>query len=124
MWAEEAKVAIGAASAAFPAWADTPPVEKARFFLKAAEIVRRRREEIAEILARETGSTIPFSTFQQDLVAATLEQAANWVFLPKGEVLASNLPNTHSIGIRRPLGVVASFTPWNGANILSWRAVV
>jgi acyl-CoA reductase-like NAD-dependent aldehyde dehydrogenase len=122
--ATEAKIAIGAANAAFPAWADTPPVEKARLFFKAAEIVRRRREEIAEILARETGSTIPFSTFQQDLVAATLEQAANWVFLPKGEVLASNLPNTHSFGVRRPLGVVASFTPWNGANILSWRAVL
>ena len=122
--AEEAKIAIGAAHAAFPAWADTPPVEKARLFFKAAEIVRRRREEIAEILARETGSTIPFSTFQQDLVAATLEQAANWVYLRKGEVLASNLPNTHSIGVRRPLGVVASFTPWNGANILSWRAVL
>jgi acyl-CoA reductase-like NAD-dependent aldehyde dehydrogenase len=122
--AQEAKIAIEAANAAFPAWADTPPVEKARLFFKAAEIVRRRREEIAEILARETGSTIPFSTFQQDLVAATLEQAANWVFLPKGEVLASNLPNTHSFGVRRPLGVVASFTPWNGANILSWRAVL
>ena len=122
--ANEAKIAVAAAHAAFPAWADTAPAEKARLFLKAAEIVRRRREEIAGILARETGSTIPFSTFQQDLVAATLEQAANWVFLPKGEVLASNLPNTHSIGVRRPVGVVASFTPWNGANILSWRAVL
>ena len=86
--------------------------------------MRRRLGEIAEILARETGSTLPFSTFQQDLVASTLEQAANWVFLPKGEVLQSNLPNTHSVGVRRPLGVVASFTPWNGANILSWRAVL
>jgi acyl-CoA reductase-like NAD-dependent aldehyde dehydrogenase len=105
-------------------WADTAPAEKARLFFKAAEIVRRRKGEIAEILARETGSTIPFSTFQQDLVAATLEQAANWVFKPKGEVLVSNLPNTHSFGVRRPLGVVASFTPWNGANILSWRAVL
>jgi acyl-CoA reductase-like NAD-dependent aldehyde dehydrogenase len=122
--AEEANVAVTAAHAAFPAWADTPPAEKARLFFKAAEVVRRRRDEIAGILARETGSTIPFSTFQQDLVATSLEQAANWVFLPKGEVLVSNLPNTHSIGIRRPLGVVASFTPWNGANILSWRAVL
>jgi acyl-CoA reductase-like NAD-dependent aldehyde dehydrogenase len=67
---------------------------------------------------------LAFSTFQQDLVAATLEQAASWVYLPKGEVLQSNLPGTHSIGVRRPLGVVASFTPWNGANILSWRAVL
>jgi acyl-CoA reductase-like NAD-dependent aldehyde dehydrogenase len=122
--ADEAKVAVAAAHAAFPAWAETPPVEKAQLFLKAADIVRRRREEIAEILARETGSTIPFSTFQQELVAATLQQVAGWVYLPKGEVLASNLPNTHSVGVRRPLGVVASFTPWNGANILSWRAVL
>lgn len=122
--AAEANVAVDAAHRAFPAWADTPPAEKARLFFKAAEVVRRRRDEIAGILARETGSTIPFSTFQQDLVAASLEQAASWVFMPKGEVLASNLPNTHSIGIRRPLGVVASFTPWNGANILSWRAVL
>jgi len=121
---EEAKIAIAAASDAFPAWADTPPAEKARLFFKAAEIVRRRRGEIAESLARETCSTIPFSTFQQDLVAAALEQAANWVYLPKGEVLQSNLPDTHSIGVRRPLGVVASFTPWNGANILAWRAVL
>jgi acyl-CoA reductase-like NAD-dependent aldehyde dehydrogenase len=28
------------------------------------------------------------------------------------------------VGIRKPLGVVVSFTPWNGANILSWRAVL
>jgi acyl-CoA reductase-like NAD-dependent aldehyde dehydrogenase len=121
---EEAKIAIAAASAAFPAWADTPPAEKARLFFKAAEIVLRRRDEIAEILARETGSTVPVSAAQQDYVAAALEQAANWVYLPKGEVLVSNLPDTHSIGVRRPLGVVASFTPWNAAQILSWRAVL
>src|SRR6201991_115742 len=46
------------------------------------------------------------------------------MYLPKGEVLESNQPGSHSIGVRRPLGVVASFTPWNGANVLSWRAVI
>src|SRR6185436_16212581 len=61
---------------------------------------------------------------QQDLVAATIEQAAGWMYLPKGEVLETNIPGAHSIGVRRPLGVVASFTPWNGANVLSWRAVL
>jgi acyl-CoA reductase-like NAD-dependent aldehyde dehydrogenase len=120
----DARMAVDAAAKAFPNWAKTTPAEKARLFLKAAEIVRRRRSEIAEVLARETGSTISFATFQQDLVAATLQQVAGWVFLPKGEVLESNAPGSHSIGVRRPLGVVASFTPWNGANILSWRAVI
>src|SRR3989442_4050050 len=120
----DGRVAVDAAGEAFGGWADTPPAEKARLFLKAAEIVKRRRSEIAEVLARETGSTISFATFQQDLVAATLQQVAGWVFMPKGEVLETNSPGTHSIGVRRPLGVVASFTPWNGANILSWRAVI
>jgi acyl-CoA reductase-like NAD-dependent aldehyde dehydrogenase len=121
---DEARIAVDAAAKAFPAWAATPPAEKARLFFRAADVVRRRREEIAGILARETGSTIAFATFQQDLVIQTLEQAASWVYLPKGEVLQSNIPSMHSVGVRRPLGVVASFTPWNGANILSWRAVL
>jgi acyl-CoA reductase-like NAD-dependent aldehyde dehydrogenase len=120
----EATQAVDAAAKAFPAWSQSTPAERARLFFKAAEIVKRRRAEIAEILAQETGSTISFATFQQHLVAATIEQAAGWMYLPKGEVLESNLAGTHSIGVRRPLGVVASFTPWNGANVLSWRAVL
>src|SRR6266853_4325395 len=120
----EAKRAVEAAAKAFPTWSQTAPAERARLFFKAAEIVKRRRAEIAEILAIETGSTISFATFQQDLVAATIEQAAGWMYLPKGEVLETNVPGVHSIGVRRPLGVVASFTPWNGANVLSWRAVL
>ena len=124
---EDARVAVDAAAKAFTGWSQTAPSERARLFLKAAEIVRRRRAEIAEVLARETGSTISFATFKQDLVAATLQQVAGWVYLPKGEVLETNLPGTHSIGVRRPLGVVASFTPWNGANVLltaggHWRS--
>jgi acyl-CoA reductase-like NAD-dependent aldehyde dehydrogenase len=122
--AEDARIAVQAAADAFPAWSQTTPADRASLFLKAAEIVKRRRTEIAEVLARETGSTISFATFQQDLVFATLQQVAGWVFLPKGEVLQTNQPGLHSIGVRRPLGVVASFTPWNGANVLSWRAVI
>src|SRR5258705_13835551 len=91
----DARVAVDAAAKAFPAWAEATPDEKARLFLKASEIVRRRRTEIAEILARETGSTISFSTFQMDLVAATLQQVAGWVYLPKGEILETNQPGTH-----------------------------
>jgi acyl-CoA reductase-like NAD-dependent aldehyde dehydrogenase len=120
----EATRAIDAAAKAFPAWAQTAPAERARLFFKAAEIVKRRSDEIAEVLAIETGGTITYSHFQAALVAATIEQAAGWMYLPKGEVLESNIPGAHSIGVRRPLGVVATFTPWNGASILSWRAVI
>jgi acyl-CoA reductase-like NAD-dependent aldehyde dehydrogenase len=120
----DAQIAVDAAAEAFPAWSQTPPAERARLFFAAAEIVKRRRAEMIEILAQETGSTVSFSTFQQDLISVTIEQAAGWMYLPKGEVLETNLPGTHSIGVRRPLGVVACFTPWNGASVLPWMAVL
>lgn len=120
----EAARAIGAAAKAFGSWAEMPPVQKAALFLRAAEIVKRRRPEIAEILARESGCTLFFANFQQDLVIQALQQAAGWVYLPRGEVLQSDYPGTRSTAVRHPLGVVASFTPWNGASILSWRAVL
>src|SRR5258706_9252866 len=120
----EAKIAVDAAAKAFPAWSQSTPADRAKLFFKAAEIVKRRRAEIADILAVETGSTISFATFQQDLVAATIEQAAGWMYLPKGEVLETNIPGTHSIGVRRPLGVGCSFTPWNRPTRRCCRAVV
>ena len=116
--------ALTAAAEAFPAWAATTPAQRAELLLKAAAIIKRRRSEIAEILAKETGSTISFATFQQDLLALTLEMGAGWAYEIKGEVLQTNVPGSFSIGVRRPLGVVASFTPWNGASILSWRTVI
>jgi acyl-CoA reductase-like NAD-dependent aldehyde dehydrogenase len=88
----DGRTAVDAAAKALAGWSETTPAEKTRLFLKASEIVKRRRSEIAEVLARETGSAISFATFQQDLVAATLQQVAGWVYLPKGEVLETNAP--------------------------------
>jgi acyl-CoA reductase-like NAD-dependent aldehyde dehydrogenase len=117
-------LAITEAAKAYPAWSETTPAQKAEYLFKSATIIKRRRSEIAEILAKETGSTISFATFQQDLLATTLEKGASWAYENKGEVLQTNVPGTFSVGVRRPLGVVASFTPWNGASILSWRTVI
>ena len=117
-------IALDAAAKAFPAWAATTPEQRAELLFKAAAIIKRRRSEIAEILAKETGSTISFATFQQDLLATTLEKGAGWAYDIKGEVLQTNVPGSFSMSFRRPLGVVASFTPWNGASILSWRTVI
>ena len=104
-------IALTAAAEAFPAWAATTPAQRSELLFKAASIIKRRRSEIAGILAKETGSTISFATFQQDLLAGTLEEAAGWAYHIKGEVLQTNVPGSFSIGVRRPLGVVASFTP-------------
>ncbi|EGG44869.1 MULTISPECIES: aldehyde dehydrogenase family protein [Streptomyces] len=120
----ETAAAITAADRAFPAWARTTPAEKAGILRRAAAIVERRSEELAETMARETGTTLLNGRFQLGLVIQLIEQAAGWAYLPAGEVLPSDFPDTTQTVVRRPLGVVASFTPWNGAQILAWRAIL
>jgi acyl-CoA reductase-like NAD-dependent aldehyde dehydrogenase len=121
--ATEADLAVTAAEDAFPAWADLAPERKQELFLRAAEIIGRRRDDLAQILAKETGASVRFAQFQQEVVVKVLHQAAGWVYESRGEVLAAGEAGTLSVGVRRPLGVVTCFTPWNGANVLVWRPV-
>lgn len=119
--AAEAESAVAAAAAAFPAWANLAPGERQRLFLKAADIVDRRTEELVRLMAVEGGASRAFSAFQIRLSSAMLRQAAGWGYLPAGDVLRSDIPGRTAMVTRKPLGVVAGFTPWNGAFYLAWR---
>jgi acyl-CoA reductase-like NAD-dependent aldehyde dehydrogenase len=120
----DAARAVDAAAAAFPAWADLPPADKQALFLRAADIVDRRKDEIVALLAAETGCASGFAGFQVLTATRLLRQAANWGYLPAGEVIRSDTPGTFALALRRPLGVVAGISPWNGAQVLAWRTVV
>lgn len=117
----EAEVAVAAAQAAFPAWAAMGPSERQRLFLKAADITERRLPEIVKIMAIEGGASTTFAAFQIRLSAAMLRQAASWGYLPYGDMIRSDTPGRTAMVTRKPLGVVAGFTPWNGAFYLAWR---
>ncbi|WP_374947486.1 aldehyde dehydrogenase family protein [Agreia sp.] len=106
-------------SAAFPAWAAMPPGARQKLFLSAADIVERRMEELVELMAVEGGASRAFSSFQVRLSAAMLRQAAGWGYLPAGDILRSDVPGRTAMVTRKPLGVVAGFTPWNGAFYLA-----
>lgn len=120
----EATAAVTAAASAFPAWAETSPLERQRLFLAAADVVERRAEEVVRTLALETGSGAPFARFQIQWSANLLRQAAGWAYRPYGELLRSDVPGRTALVTRKPLGVVAGFTPWNGAFNLAWRTIV
>jgi RHH-type transcriptional regulator, proline utilization regulon repressor / proline dehydrogenase / delta 1-pyrroline-5-carboxylate dehydrogenase len=53
--AEDARQAIAAAAAAFPAWRDRNPMDRAQMLIKAAAIMRDRRDELSAIMVREAG---------------------------------------------------------------------
>jgi acyl-CoA reductase-like NAD-dependent aldehyde dehydrogenase len=120
----DAARAVDAAAAAFPAWAAMPPTQKQTLFLKAADIVERRADEIKALLALETGCAGGFAGFQILTATRLLRQASNWGYLPAGEVIRSDIPDTFALALRKPIGVVAGISPWNGAHVLAWRTVV
>jgi acyl-CoA reductase-like NAD-dependent aldehyde dehydrogenase len=120
---DDARRAVDAAAAAFPTWAQTPPAERQRIFIAAADILEGRRDEVVSLLARETGSSFGFAMFQMGFVPGLLRQAAGLAYSPIGEILPSDLPGAFSMGLRRPVGVVGAIAPWNAPLILSARSI-
>ncbi|HZB60245.1 MAG TPA: aldehyde dehydrogenase family protein, partial [Actinomycetota bacterium] len=106
---EDARRAVEAAQAAFPAWSQAPPAERQRVLLAAADILERRADEVAGLLARETGCCIyGFGMFQLGFVPGLLRQAAALAYSPIGQILPSDLPGAMAMGLRRPVGVVGA----------------
>ena len=120
---EDAARAVAAAQAAFPEWSKTPPAVRQGIFLKAADILEARQDEIVSLLARETGSTFGFAMFQAHVfVPGLLRQTAALAYAPLGQVIPSDT-GAFSMGLRRPVGVVGAIAPWNAALILSARSI-
>jgi acyl-CoA reductase-like NAD-dependent aldehyde dehydrogenase len=119
---EDAARAIDAAAAAFPAWAETPPAARQAIFLKAADILERRQDEVVSLLARESGCTFGFGMFQMHFVPGLFRQAAATPYQPIGTIIPSDA-GAFAMGIRRPVGVVGAIAPWNAALILSARSI-
>src|ERR1700733_8037124 len=121
---EDAQRAIDAADKAFPAWAAMGARARQALFLKAADILERRADEVVLLMAQETGAAAPFARFQVQWAVGLLRQAAGYPYLPGGEIVPSDTPGVFAMAVRKPLGVVGGISPWNGALALGFRTVV
>ncbi|GFJ94233.1 aldehyde dehydrogenase family protein [Phytohabitans rumicis] len=122
--ADDARRAIAAARAAFETWAGVRPADRQLVFLRAADALERRRAEIFDLLAAETGCGAHFATVQVDFSVSLLRQAAGLAYAPIGQVLPSDVDGTRALALRRPVGVVAAIAPWNSALVLAGRSVI
>jgi acyl-CoA reductase-like NAD-dependent aldehyde dehydrogenase len=119
----DAKRAVEAAAAAFPAWAALGPGARRKLLLKAADVMESKGGEFATLMTAETGATAPWGGFNAHLASGILREAASMTTQIAGEVIPSDKPGCLSLAIRQPAGVCVGIAPWNAPVILGTRAV-
>ena len=110
---DETKEAIEAAHKAFPAWSQTPAVQRAQLLSKAAQLMLQRIDELAKLLTQENGKPLAESRGETEIAAAFLQWNAEEARRIYGEVVPSQAADKRVLTIKQPVGVVAAITPWN-----------
>ena len=105
--------AADAASAAFGSWATTTARHRADILRDGADLLQQRASDIAELLAREAGKRLPEARAEIAFSAEYFRWFAEEVRRPAGVVIPQENPAVRHLTIRKPVGVVASLTPWN-----------
>jgi acyl-CoA reductase-like NAD-dependent aldehyde dehydrogenase len=111
---EDARRAIAAANAAFPAWAGRTGFERAALLHRVADACERRRDELARVLTLDQGK--PLRAEAEGEVEELIEfwrMAAEDGKRLEGRIPESAAPGRRVLLLRRPLGVVGLITPWN-----------
>ncbi|MCA6111205.1 CoA-acylating methylmalonate-semialdehyde dehydrogenase [Bradyrhizobium cenepequi] len=111
--AEEVRSAVAAAQKAFPAWANTPPLRRARILNRFLRIIEDRIDELAEVITAEHGKVLSDAKGEIQRGMEVVEFATGAPQLLKGEVTENVGTRVDSHSLRQPLGVIAGITPFN-----------
>jgi acyl-CoA reductase-like NAD-dependent aldehyde dehydrogenase len=111
--AADVRLAVDAAVDAAKSWRKTPGPERGRVLWRAADIARRRVDEIAQTLTREEGKILKEARGEVLKGIAVLEYNAGAGFRMHGQTLPSESRDTFTYTLRQPLGAVGLIAPWN-----------
>ncbi|MBV8617635.1 MAG: aldehyde dehydrogenase [Curvibacter sp.] len=121
--ADDARRAVDAAAAAFPAWAALGPGERRALLNRAALALEARSADFARAMAEETGASGLWAGFNVHLAAGILQEAAALTTQVAGQLIPSDVPGSLAMAVRQPAGVVLGMAPWNAPVILAVRAI-
>ncbi|MDF2039368.1 aldehyde dehydrogenase family protein [Cytobacillus oceanisediminis] len=111
------------ASKAQKKWAASTVEERREVLSKAAAYLKDNREEITEIIQKETGSTVLKSNIELHLALEFLEESIKYADeVNKVREVAGSDEKLNHIH-RLPLGVIASISPFNFPMNLSMRTI-
>ena len=116
---EEADALIERAHAAFPAWRDVAPGERARLLRRFASVVDAHVEELAAIEVENAGHTWGNATWE----AGNVRDCLNYYSAAPERMFGRQIPVPGGVDItfHEPLGVVGIIVPWNfPMPIMAW----
>ncbi|MFT4012933.1 MAG: CoA-acylating methylmalonate-semialdehyde dehydrogenase [Paracoccus sp. (in: a-proteobacteria)] len=118
----ELDAAIASAAKAQVGWAATNPQRRARVMMKFGDLINAHMDELAELVSREHGKTLPDAKGDVQRGLEVIEVCMGAPAMLKGEFTDNGGPGIDLYSMRQPLGVVAGITPFNfPAMIPLWK---
>lgn len=111
--ADEVAAAVEAAKAAFPGWADTPPIRRARVLNNFLALLNQHKDTLAAMITAEHGKVFTDAQGEVSRGIDIVEFACGIPQLLKGDYTDQVSTGIDNWTLRQPLGVVAGITPFN-----------
>ncbi|HKQ94930.1 MAG TPA: aldehyde dehydrogenase family protein, partial [Aestuariivirgaceae bacterium] len=120
--AKQTEAAIAAAKAAFKAWSQSTPLQRADILDAIGNELLARKDEIGRLLSREEGKPLADGVAEVGRAGQIFKFFAGEALRIEGLSIASIRPGVDVTVTRDPLGVVGLITPWNfPAAIPAWK---
>ncbi len=110
---DEVNAAVASAKAAFPGWADTPPIRRARVLNNFLQLLNQHRDTLAAMITAEHGKVFTDAQGEVTRGIDIVEFACGIPQLLKGDFTDQVSTGIDNWTLRQPLGVVAGITPFN-----------
>ncbi len=113
MGSGEARRAVEAAAAAFPAWRARTAGERAAVLRRWFELVIANQEDLATLMTAEQGKPMAESRGEIASAAGFIEWFAEEGKRVSGDTIPQHQADKRLLVLKGPIGVVAAITPWN-----------
>jgi succinate-semialdehyde dehydrogenase/glutarate-semialdehyde dehydrogenase len=113
MGAAEARRAIAAANAAFPAWRAKTAKERCAILRRWYELMMAHQEDLARIMTAEQGKPLAEARGEVGYAASFIEWFAEEGRRVYGDVIPQHQADKRIVVLKEPIGVCAAITPWN-----------
>ena len=111
--ADEARAALDAAHAAFPAWRKVPAKQRAQIIKRWNDLVLAHQDDLGKLISLEQGKPLAEGKGEVAYAASYIEWFGEQATRMNGEVIPAPVPGRRMFALKEPVGVVAAITPWN-----------